>query len=122
MGYESRFYVVEKSIIETDDLSMKYATKIAMFDMCKVPDIVGMIKKSYKPTDVYIYADDGNTKIIKDAYEEPLIEIPIEDMISIMRKAIDKDGDYRRLRPFLHLLLGFDLTQWNNLVVLHYGY
>ena len=121
MGYESRFYVVEKhrSIYERD-IGLFYADKVAMFDMCKCPDLYDRIKH-YPKTDSYIYADDGNTHIVKDDYDEKLIEIPIIDMITILEDLAETEP-YRRYKPFLQLLKGFDLSEWKDLVVLHYGH
>lgn len=121
MGYESRFYVVEKknSSLKDDD-GYSWAEKIATFDMCCIGNhLISNIMK-YPKTDVYIF--DGDKRIIEDMYGDPLIEIPINDMIDFLEEAIDKEEHYRRNMPFLRLLRGFDLSEWHNLVVLHYGY
>lgn len=122
MGYESKCYVVNKTHLRDIDDKRFWAEVIAMFDLCKVNDISEQIRNKYPTTDVYILADDGNTKIIEDAYGEPLIEIPIKDLISILEEHIDKNPHYRRYNPFLCMLKGFNPDEWNDLVVLHYGY
>jgi hypothetical protein len=113
MGYESRFYIVNKL--------GSYGEKIAVFNMCKVPKLYNVIK-DYPKTDIFIYADDGDTHITEDCYGKPLIEIPVNDMIYHLRNVIEHDIHYRRYKPFLRMLLSFDTPEWENLVVLHYGY
>lgn len=123
MGYESKFYIVnkttQKSIIDGDRY---WAEVIAMFDLCKVYAVSDIIRNNYKATDAYIYSDDGNTEIVEDNYGSPMIEVPIDDMIQIMEKVITSEDYYRRYNPFLQMLKGFNKSDWGNLVVLHYGY
>ena len=118
MGYESKLYIVNKSDIYDD--GMKYGQVIATFDLCKVGSVARKIAK-YPNTDAYIYADDGNTRITKDLYGEPFKEIPIADMIEILERESEADP-YRRYRPCIQLLKGFDASEWKDLVVLHYGH
>lgn len=122
MGYESRFYIVDKTDIKSLDGKRYWAQVIAMFDLCKVHAVSSPIWEKYNATDAYIYADDGNTEIIKDECGDPLIEIPIDDMIQLMEKVITSENYYRRYNPFLQLLKGFNKSDWKNLVVLHYGH
>jgi hypothetical protein len=120
MGYESRLYVVNKTTTKNFEGTHFYAEKIATFDLSKIGEYE--IFHKYPATDCYIYADDGNTEILKDCYGEELIEIPIPDAIKILEDLIAKYPNYRRWRPCLSLLKGFNPDQWDNLVVLHYGY
>lgn len=122
MGYESRLFVVNKTNQHGGDDKSKivWAEKIASFNLCKVCDVSDKMRK-YPATNAYIYADDGNTEIVSDAYGEPLREIPISDAIKIIEDAAKIDN-YRRFAPCLQLLKGFDPSEWGDLVVLHYGY
>ena len=122
MGYESRFYVVDKTTIKSTDGKRYWAQVIATFDLCKVYAVSSPIRDKYTATDAYIYADAGDTEIIKDNYGDPLIEIPIDDMIQLMEKVITSEDYYRRYNPFLQLLKGFNKSDWRDLVVLHYGH
>lgn len=127
MAYESRFYVVEKGLVsesirDTAGDDKVWAEKIAMFDLCSVPEVSNEVHSKYHPTDCYIYEDNGNDMIVDDKYGDPLIEVPIKDMIDIIGRVIPKTGYYRRYLPFLAMLKGFSLNDWNNLVVLHYGH
>ena len=65
----------------------------------------------------------GKKKLTKeDLYGEKLIEIPIPDMIKFLKQMIKEERLYRRYKPFLQMLKGFNLSEWSNLVVLHYGH
>lgn len=124
MGYESRFYIVKKSSLEImEDNNKIWCDVLASFNMSKVQDIYMRIK-NYPKTNCYFYSDIGSETVLEDRYGDKLIEIPINDMIAIMGEVIKEDPEYRRFKPFLSLLLGFNLNQWtdNSLVVLHYGY
>lgn len=122
MGYESKIYIVEKSTIGRDinGKRMWLGDVVASFRLGKTP-IYQEIHDKFSPTDTYFYADDGNTEIIEDCYGKPLTEIPIPDLIDILECAESKEH-YRRYAPLIGMLQGFDLTQWKNLVALHYGY
>ena len=119
MGYESRLIIAEKydrNITRED--GRKYAEVIATFDLCKVYACSDKFRQ-YPETNCYVYTyncNDGFT----DMYGQVMREIPIPDAIEILEHAgLD---EYRRLAPCLGLLKSFDLTQWSNLVVLHFGY
>lgn len=124
MGYESKLFIVDKhrkvgSLVH--DVWMIYGEKICEFNLSKIPGL--SIIKNYPDTDCYIYADDGNHEVTEDLYGKNLKEIPLKDMISILEKLAEEDQwKYRRFKPCINLLKGFDPTQWENLVVLHYGY
>ena len=68
------------------------------------------------------FYEDNNTIIVEDKYGDPLKEIPIADAIKMIKEESEK-SEYRRLKPCLALLEGFDMSQWDDdLVVLHFGY
>ena len=121
MGYESKLYVVEKGKMSWREDGRVWGEVIAMFDLCKVYSISDKIRDKYKPTDCYFYSDIEDEEIVEDLYGQPLLEVPVPDMIQIIEDVAAKD-DYRRYAPCLGLLKGFDKSQWNDLVVLHYGH
>lgn len=123
MGYESRLYVVNKHDLSyiVNGVSRKDGETIAVFNLCKVPAVSDRMLK-YPATDCYIFADDGDTEITEDKYGKPLREIPVQDAIQILEDAQHIEDYYRRYEPCIQLLRGFALSDWQNLVVLHYGY
>ena len=122
MGYESRIYVVEKSnFIDPDD--SRWAEIIASYNMCKYPPLDNHFR-TCNDTDVYIFDNDGNTRIVTDKYDKPLKESAIEDVIEVLEKDVAEGEYYRRTLPLLNMLKAFaeHKSDWRNLTILHYGY
>lgn len=120
MGYESRLYIVRKTTSFGYNTNLRWAQKIAVFDLCKVPAVSDRMR-AYKATDAFICADDGNTEIIEDDYGEALKEIPVADAIVILEDAAARDN-YWRYRPCIALLKAIQEEKQSDIVVLHYGY
>lgn len=122
MGYERKLYVVEKGHAKNSD-GMRYAHVVAMFDMCKVGFFGNVFEHK---TDCYFYADDGDTKVVKDRYGDDLKEATVKDVINVLEEAVKKGDEYRRIFPLLSALKTIDEQQkggiWREIVVLHYGY
>lgn len=120
MGYESRFYVVDKSSFQIGN-QLYYANIIAMFDMSKMGyDSKTLTLVGVSPdANCYVYADDGNTQIVKDRYDKKLTDVDFGALIKCLKS--DDDGS-RRIKPFLAFLEGIDTSQWDGLRVLHFGY
>ena len=122
MGYESKIYIAEKSGLKDDD-GMTYAQVIAVFDMCKMGNLINAFDRK---TDCYFYADDGNTKVLEDRYGDALTEAEIEDFIYALEEAVGNGENYRRIFPLLSALQTICEQQkdgkWKNIVLLHYGY
>lgn len=123
MGYESKLYIVEKSSLTPDKDGKRYADVIAMFNMRKFYELSDVLGEQ-KETDCYIFADDGNTKILEDRYDQKLTESSIPFVISILERILQDGKDYRRIYPLLNALKAFDeqKDKWGDIVVLHYGY
>lgn len=123
MGYESRIYVVEKFEETIYDDGKCFARLIARFDMCVFHALANVMR--YKPeTNCYIYADDGNTRILEDCYGKPLTEATVKSVIEVLEKAITNGENYWRVFPLLSMLKAVEerLGGYNKIVVLHYGY
>lgn len=122
MGYESRFYVVDKiKIAELEKKGKHYSDEIAKFDMGKMGYNSYTLKlvQEATETECYVFADDGNTRIFEDNYGEPLKELDVKPLIKALKK--DDDGD-RRIKPLIAFLETLNPKQWEELKVLHYGY
>lgn len=124
MSLEIRFYIVEKSAQLLPSEDKFYGEIIGVFNYSTPHSNIEKLIDNAKPTDCYIFAEDGNTKIVEDSYEEPLKEIELPDLIHALeleKKAIPEG--YRRIMPLLGLLNGFNSDEWENkVVVLSYGY
>ncbi len=117
MGYESKVYIVHKNLIPDEG----WADEIACFKMGKMgyESEYHKLFKNSKETDCYIYADDGNTKILEDACGDKLREMRIENLIEALEK--DNDG-YWRIPPLLSFLKALQKKEIKNIVALHFGY
>ena len=125
MVYESKLYIVNKlpEHVVIKDNGMQYCELIAMVDLCKYYKWSEKAT-NYPRTNCYFYAEDGNKQIVEDEYGDPLKEISLDDAIEILDEAFYSGDNYRRLGPALTLLqsLKDNENQWNEIVVLHYGY
>lgn len=123
MGYESRIYIVRKTSLKDDNLGKTWAEKIAMFDMCKYPNLADLMR--HKPaTDCYIYKDNSEAVLTEDVYGEPLTEASCSDVISVLEKDVANGEIYRRIFPLLAMLKSFEehKEQWGKIAVLHCGH
>ena len=119
MGYESKIIIVRKGHLTNED-GMRYATKLAEFDLGKVYGLSDHIRNRPN-TDCYYYADDGNTQITEDRYGERLKEIAVNDLAKMVETAMEYDDYY--LYPILFATLkGFERLGEPRIVCLHYGY
>ena len=114
MGYESRLYVVQKSQVAKHN-NKYWCEVIASFDLCKVD----INFRKYLKTDSYFI--EGNEYVFEDCYGEPLRELTIAEAIKEIENAMAR-YDYRRWKPILGLLKGFNEDEWGDLRVLHYGH
>ena len=123
MGYESRIYIVEKHELYDEEIKKRFATEIAKFDLGKCYFLSDCLR-ACPITDCYIYADDGNTRIATDKYEEELTEATLQAVISILEKAISNGENYRKIFPLLATLNSLEehKHQWGELAILHFGY
>lgn len=76
-----------------------------------------------KPLGSKMYAEDGNTVIEEDCYGEKVKYSEFEPVIEWLEEEMKRSG-YRRLKPLLSLLKGFDLQEWKDgeMLIVHFGY
>jgi hypothetical protein len=125
MGYESKLVVVQKSDLSpNEDCKGKvWAAKIAEVRLCKINyDVLEKIRK-YPVTNCYYYEHRVEDAILEDYYDKELTEVPLKDMIAILKDA-DAMNNYRRYKIAIGLLESFNDDDWdtNDIVVLHFGY
>lgn len=135
MGYESKLYFVQKypNSHRDPEVNRFWCEKIVEVNMCKIG---GMPSCFRKPTDCYLFADDGNTMITEDQYGEPLYECSIPALYTWVLNAMKNDPDgYRRYDVLKKVCEGFiDIVdtpfgvryyvkpKWHYAMVLHFGY
>ena len=122
MGYESRLIVAFKTkdadVTCADDHPMFYAQRIATFDLGKMGEEFKSVLCA--ETAYYVYADDGNTRLIEDEYGDALREV---DPVKLWNfsEGLPFD-DYRRRLVHPAALYSMWLTWSKDLLILHYGY
>lgn len=117
MAYESRIIIVDKHTHNYKENSYIYAEYIAEIKM-------GGMRHNFfdlftQEIDYTVYVDDKETNT--DCYGDVIKSAEPQAVIEWLENEVKTD-DYRRLKPLLNLLKGFDLSQWENIQVLHYGY
>ena len=101
MSYESRLYVVrECNFSFLSDNGKVWAEVVGMIDLSKC---YGIKEVFMKEANAYIYAEDGNTRIEKDRYDEPLTVAELDEVIKCLKKII-KETDYHRAKVALQFL------------------
>ena len=119
MGYESKLFIVEKSELVLEEVGKRFAEVIAIYNASCFPAMADKLREAEK-TDCCIY--DGDEMILKDKYGKELTEASIPFVIDILEEELNKGEDYRRIKPLMYMLKGFEMEKWRELAVLHYGY
>ena len=116
MGYEMKLYIVEEcNFLIPSDGEKLWADVIAMIDICKCYEIMNVFKTEAKG---YIYADDGNTRIDFDRYEEPLKSASIDEVMDALNSV---RKEYDRAQIAYDILKSFKKNR-PNCVVYKFGY
>lgn len=119
MSYDSRIYIIRR----TKNEKGCFAEKIAMFDLCCMGYNNGWIKLFDTEIKYDIYIENGDTPTKTDRYGDTLKETKIENVIEWLENLVKSGDTYRRLKPCLAMLKGFNLEEWSNgLYIIHYGY
>ena len=128
MGYESRLYVVDKSDhkitvdekIEGQVQEREYVLGelLTTFNLCSLG---GECYRLWDRNCTDCTFLDGNEFVTVDKYGKHLTETPLKEAIEILEKA-ERKQHYRRLLPVIAYLRFIDESEWDNVVVLHYGY
>ena len=132
MGYESRLFVVRKTkeVGGNGKTLFSFGEIVADIKMCVMGYEFPTIFKNNIDYDFYL----GEELIAEDKYGEPLRAAELPIVIEYIERKITEGDDYRRLKPLLGLLKGFEPEKWNtvqggcdgvwteSLEVVHYGY
>ena len=120
MGYEVKLYAVER----INEGMGGYASVVAEIDLCKIGDgnlYALMLKRRPDETLAYIYGTDGNTKIVKDRYDELLPVMGVDEVIKAIQ-ADNKKENYRRFAIALAFLKEFKKHFGEDARILAYGH
>lgn len=125
MGYESKVYICERNeskYSRNNNVLWVYNEVIAAIDMCKMGYDNGWRELFDKELTGDFYGmDGGDETITEDSYGETLKYTEIDKVITWLENEMQK-SDYRRLAVLYNMLKGFNINQWGNLIVVHYGH
>lgn len=121
MGYESKIFIVNVNRYKwaENQSEQVYAEIIAVMKMSRMD--YSFHNLFTKEIDYGIYAEDNDHTTDTDRYGDKIKSAEIDKVIEWLESAIEVE-DYRRLKPLLGLLKGFNPNEWGNLQILHYGY
>jgi hypothetical protein len=124
MGYEIKLVIGTRGYDRQD----KWVGVVATLDLCKCGygGAITQLNEERKSDDgkTYYYADDGNTQVKKDSYDDPLRVRTLAETVKALEDEIKADPKhpYRRFVIALALLKAIDETFGEKVVVLFYGY
>lgn len=129
MGYESKLMVVNphRHTQTYGNEGKTYVSVVATIDLCKMPVHFGALVRDHWNEGGYYFYDSDGDECDTDLYGEPLVatdlDTAIADLREVDQRILDRDGErYRRLPPAIALLEGFDQSQWDELLVIHFGH
>lgn len=129
MGYESRIYIVDKGSHVDPEYDKRYAQILMVFNLGKITIDLEEWYREQKPTDCYIYKDDGNTVILEDECGDPLREMDLIDCYNAISDEMDRrigQGVYHLIEQVVIGALDILMDKYdyrdNRIKCLHYGY
>jgi hypothetical protein len=129
MGYESRIYIVRRNRQYDPDIDKTWAEVLAVFNLGRVTVDYENLVREHPATDLFVYADDGNTRVVEDCCGEPLKEFGLLDMRDILYEEMDRrgvhgysDSMWTLAKGVLPLLIQKHGFSNGKIVCLHYGY
>lgn len=121
MGYESRLFIVNRKKYDSDGkIKFVYAEKLAMINMCKME--YSFRELFVTPIDFDLYGDvSGEEDLSVDCYGDKCKYTDFMTVIEWLNRETEV-SNYRRLKPLLAYLEAFNPDEWDELIVVHYGY
>lgn len=128
--YESRLYFVNAPTVNTPNgCHMLLPMVVAEYECCKMPYDFPYLFNAGEKINFNLYVvgcnDRGEEIMVEtmlDKYGEHCRMVKPDLVIKYIESHNDELLDYRRTAPLLGLLKGFNMDQWQNLVVVHYGH
>ena len=133
MGYESKIYITNVRRHKQEDGKVwTYAEIIAEFELRKmghsVANSIDFCELFTNPIDYMIYVpgvNENNNECMvakdTDGYGEHIKSGDINRIITWLEREAEQDN-YRRLKPLIGMLKGFNADEWDDLQVIHYGH
>lgn len=133
MGYSNKLYFIEKRPKNVTTQGFEnpdywHAPVIATLEMGRFLDLHMLFVNEGKETDRFFFADDGNTEVVRDNYDEKLREISISRLCQFIGEEEGNPEENTEFREFAVLKkLAYALGELNHLynnriVVLNFGH
>lgn len=120
MSYESRIFVVNRSVHKGINETYVYGEKIADVKMSRMLD--SFTNLFNQKIDYKLYIDNCDESTQTDKYGEIMRYTDRQTVIDYLEELIESGDNYRRLTILLGLLKGINEEQWDDIQVVHYGY
>lgn len=118
MGYESKLIIVQKWSFECKD---SFGETVAELNLSGMPNTFFPIDKTFEnEVEAPVYMGDYG-EITEDKYGKKLRYTTVEKLLKILY-ACEAEEHYRRTEMAINLLKSFTTKDWDNIVVIHYGY
>lgn len=123
MSYESKIIIVDRRAYKMSESGNYYVypEQLASVDMGEI-NHESWLELFATPIDYTLYIRSYDDAVDTDMYGDKMKYASIKAVKAWLEKQIQDGNDYRRLKPLLGLLNGFDESQWEELQVVHYGY
>lgn len=124
MGYETKLVVVKKYGFDTYDVQTTnpFGETIAEINLCGMPNSFFPIEETFEnklEPNKYIFMNDG--EVTEDKYGKKLRYTSVEKLLKVLY-ACEAEEHYRRTEMAINLLKSFTTNDWEDIVVVHYGY
>ena len=117
MGYESKLIVVEKWKFANSD---SLGETIAELNLSKMGNEFFPINETFEmEVDKPIYLN--GKEIITDKYDDKLRCTSVEKLLKVLYRC-ESERHYKRTELAINTLKTFQSKDWENVVVVHYGY
>lgn len=125
MAYEERIIIVNVRRTEyPNGKPFIDAEEIASYNCSRMPESFNRIFTEGCDFTVqdYFSEDEGTRETAEDRYGDPIKSAPIQLVTEKLREYLSLNDYYRRYRPLLGLLEGFNPADWEELRIVHFGY
>lgn len=121
MGYEVNMFLGDRRRSSFHEEGGKdWFEVIATVDLSKPFDALGSLAHMEDGDPVYMYASDGNRRLVEDSYGKKLIAIPAERVLTLLKQ--DAANGYRRYDLAIAILEVFVAGKFKNPSVVLYGH
>lgn len=118
MGYESKLVVVEKWCVPN---TASMGETVLELNLARMPNEFFPIEKTFEnEIEAPVFIGDFGS-VTEDKYGKKLRYTSVEKLLKVLYKC-EAVEHYRRTELAINTLKSFTSRDWNNIIVVHYGY